>query len=61
MSRKRSAFEISSDILRARGIMKKPLSAELLHGLRALKKQGFDVFFTSDRAAVIVHIRKNQS
>jgi hypothetical protein len=40
---------------------KKPMSVELLHRVKALKKQGFEVFFTSDRDGVILNIRKKRS
>ncbi len=40
---------------------KKPMSVELLQRVRALKKQGFDVFFTSDTEGVILNIRKKRS
>jgi hypothetical protein len=40
---------------------KKPMSVELLHRVKALKKQGFDVFFTSDSDGVILNIRKKRS
>ncbi len=40
---------------------KKPMSVELLHRVKALKKQGFDVFFTSDKEGIILNIRKKQS
>lgn len=40
---------------------KKPMSIELLHRVKALKKQGFDVFFTSDSDGVILNIRKKRS
>jgi hypothetical protein len=42
-------------------MVKKPMSVELLHRVKALKKQGFDVFFTSDSEGVILNIRKKQS
>jgi len=37
------------------------MSVELLHRVKALKKQGFDVFFTSDSDGVILNIRKKRS
>jgi hypothetical protein len=40
---------------------KKPMSVELLHRVKALKKQGFEVFFTSDSDGVILNIRKKRS
>jgi hypothetical protein len=42
-------------------MVKKPMSVELLHRVKALKKQGFDVFFTSDSDGVILNIRKKRS
>jgi hypothetical protein len=40
---------------------KKPMSVELLRRVKALKKQGFEVFFTSDSDGVILNVRKKRS
>jgi len=42
-------------------MVKQRLSPELLHRIKALKQQGFNVYITSDSAGVIVHIRKKAS